>query len=232
MAIRQPVAVIDYLCKTDPYKCACGDTFGGLALLKTHLDLLRDDGTHAELERVHRGYRPKLRICSCDFYVCSCGAAFSVVSRLDEHLDESRDGSHGKLPFNLNKLVRFGIRRIRIERGLSMHAMADLLGVNISAVSRIESGKRHAVGWGRTPRTVATLLGVEVRELIRVCEHCGYRPPAGCRCMRCGTLSTGIDDNFPGWQQQNLREAARTESALRAVKAGDAVITESSESEL
>jgi transcriptional regulator with XRE-family HTH domain len=90
------------------------------------------------------------------------------------------------LAFDLNTLVRLGIRRIRIERGLSMHAVAELLGVRVSAVSRIESGKRHAVGWGRTPRSVAAMLGVEVRELLRICEHCGYRPPDGYQCQWCG----------------------------------------------
>jgi DNA-binding XRE family transcriptional regulator len=190
MTITQPFAVTHDLSKADPYKCSCGDTFGGLALLKTHLDLLRDDGTHVERERVDRGYRAKFRICSCDFYVCSCGSAFADATALDGHLAESSDdGSHEKLAFDLNRLVRFGIRRIRIERGLSMHEVADLLGVHTSAVCRIESGKRHAVGWGRTSRTVAVLLGVEIRELIRVCEHCGYRPPDGYTCDWCGMPS-------------------------------------------
>jgi hypothetical protein len=190
MTITQSVAAIGYLRTADPYECSCGDTFGGLALLKTHLDLLRDDGTHVERQPVHRGHRAKLRICSCDFCVCSCGEAFPGVPLLNDHLEESGDdGSHVKLPFDLNRLVRFGVRRIRIERGLSMHAMADLLGVNVSAVSRIESGKRHAVGWGRTSRTVAVLLGVDLPELLRICGHCEYRPPAGCQCTRCGMPS-------------------------------------------
>jgi hypothetical protein len=141
MTITHPVAVAQYSCKADPYKCACGDTFGGLALLQTHLDLLRDDTGHIEIA------------------------------------------------LDLDTLVRFGIRRIRIERGLSMEQMGELLGIDKSAICRVEGGKRHAIGWGRTPRTVAVLLGVEVRELLRVCEHCAYRPPAGCRCLRCGVLS-------------------------------------------
>jgi hypothetical protein len=28
-----------------------------------------------------------------------------------------------------------------------------------------------------------------VPELLRVCACCGYRPPAGCQCLRCGMLS-------------------------------------------
>ena len=142
MTITQPIEVAQYSCKADPYKCSCGDTFGGLALLETHLDLLRDD-----------------------------------------------TGTHVEVALDLDTLVRFGIRRIRIERGLSMEQMGELLGIDKSAICRVEGGKRHAIGWGRTPRTVAVLLGVEVRELLRVCGHCGYRPPAGCRCLRCGVLS-------------------------------------------
>jgi hypothetical protein len=121
------------------------------------------------------------------FRSCSCGAAFPDVTGLDEHLGEfSDDGGHDELALDLDTLVRFGIRRFRAERGLSMDQMGELLGIDKSAVSRIESGKRHAVGWGRTPRTVAVLLGVEVRELLRVCEHCGYWPPDGYTCAWCG----------------------------------------------
>jgi DNA-binding XRE family transcriptional regulator len=121
------------------------------------------------------------------FRICSCGAAFADLAALDEHLEEfSDDSDHLEMAFDLNMLVRLGIRRIRIERGLTMHAMAELLGVHVSAVSRIESGQRHAVGWGRTPRSVAAMLGVEIRELLRICEHCGYRPPGGYTCQWCG----------------------------------------------
>jgi transcriptional regulator with XRE-family HTH domain len=121
------------------------------------------------------------------FRTCSCGAAFADANELGNHLDESGDDSgHVEIALDLNALVRFGIRRIRIQRGLSMQAMAELLGLHVSAISRIESGKRHAIGWGRTPRTVAILLGVEVSELLRVCGRCGYRPPEGYQCHWCG----------------------------------------------
>jgi DNA-binding XRE family transcriptional regulator len=121
------------------------------------------------------------------FRICSCGAAFADLTALDDHLDEfSDDDAHIEMAFDLDTLARLGIRRIRIERGLSMYAMAELLGVHVSAVSRIESGQRHAIGWGRTPRSVAAMLGVEVRELLRICEHCGYRPPDGYQCQWCG----------------------------------------------
>jgi Helix-turn-helix len=148
MTITQPVGVGHCSCKAEPYKCSCGDTFGGLTPLKTHLDLLRDDtGTHVELAvpgdraacRVALGIRPR----TAKLRVCSCGSAFADVTALDDHLDESGDDSrHEEMAFDLGTLVRSGIRRIRTERGLSMHAMADLLGVHTSAVCRIESGNR------------------------------------------------------------------------------------------
>jgi DNA-binding XRE family transcriptional regulator len=121
------------------------------------------------------------------FRTCSCGAAFPDLATLDEHLEEyGDDSSHVEMAFDLDTLVKLAIRRIRIERGLSMHGMADLLGVDVSAVSRIESGKRHAIGWGRTPRSVAAMLGVEVTELLRICGRCGYHPPPGYTCESCG----------------------------------------------
>ena len=136
-----------------------------------------------------RGFAPGIRPRTARLRACSCGAAFAGLTELHDHLDVlADDPDHTEMAFDLNTLVRLGIRRIRIERGLSMHAMADLLGVHTSAVCRIEGGQRHAVGWGRTHRTVAILLGVEPRELLRICEHCRYRPPAGYRCMRCGML--------------------------------------------
>lgn len=168
MTITQPVAVTDYLRKVDPCKCSCGNTFGGLTPLETHLDLLTDDtGTHVEVAVSRAGLAVAGEEPAC-------------------RLVFGDDSGHTEMALDLNTLVRLGIRRIRTERGLSMHAMADLLGVHTSAVCRIEGGQRHAVGWGRTPRTVAILLGVGVRELLRICEHCGYRPPTGYRCMRCG----------------------------------------------
>jgi DNA-binding XRE family transcriptional regulator len=125
------------------------------------------------------------------FRTCSCGVAFSDVTELDEHLDESGDdSSHTEIALDLNTLVRFGIRRFRIERGLPLQAAAELLGIDKSAICRIENGKRHAIGWGRTPRTVAILLGVEVNELLRVCGRCGYHPPTGYTCESCGLSGT------------------------------------------
>jgi DNA-binding XRE family transcriptional regulator len=126
------------------------------------------------------------------FRTCSCGAAFADLATLDDHLDEfDDDSSHTEVALDLNTLVRLGMRRIRIKRGLSMDQMGELLGIDKSAVCRIESGKRHAIGWGRTPRSVAVLLGVEVSELLRICGHCGYRPPDGYQCYWCGMSEGG-----------------------------------------
>jgi len=123
-------------------------------------------------------YRPRI------IRTCSCGAQFADLATLDDHLGEYSD--HIEIALDLNILVRLGIRRIRIERGLTRSQMAELLGVHLSCVSRIEQGKRHAIGWGRTPRTVATLLGVEVSDLLRICDHCSYAPPDGYTCGECG----------------------------------------------
>ncbi|HEY1625513.1 MAG TPA: helix-turn-helix transcriptional regulator, partial [Streptosporangiaceae bacterium] len=121
------------------------------------------------------------------FRSCSCGDAFADLTSLDDHLEEyGYDSGHIEIALDLETLVRLGIRRIRIERGLTMDQMGELLGVSTGTISRIESGKRHAIGWGRTPRTVAVLLGVELTELLRICVRCGYRPPDGYQCHRCG----------------------------------------------
>jgi transcriptional regulator with XRE-family HTH domain len=55
-----------------------------------------------------------------------------------------------------------GVRRIRIERGLTMAEAGALLGVHTSTVSRIESGERRR-GLAHDPRTVAALLDVTPR---------------------------------------------------------------------
>jgi DNA-binding XRE family transcriptional regulator len=101
------------------------------------------------------------------------------VHPVDEFVDDS---GHAEIALDLDTLVRFGIRRIRIKRRLTMDQMGELLGIHKPAVCRIESGKRHPIGWGRTPRSVAVLLGVEVSELLRICGRCGCRPPDGYQC--------------------------------------------------
>lgn len=126
-------------------------------------------------------------------YTCACGFSCLGLAAMEDHLAEV-DGTelcvtteHVEIALTPDTLVRLGIRRIRLERGLTMREMGDLLGVHLSAVSRIESGQRHAIGWGRTPRSVAAMLGVSLPELLRVCPRCEYRPEPGYRCERCGT---------------------------------------------
>src|ERR1700734_3382617 len=81
-----------------------------------------------------------------------------------------------------------GLRRIRIERGWQQSEVAALLGVHTSTISRIESGNRK-VRWTSSARVIADRLGVQIGYLLRDCPQCGYKPPAGYQCMRCGTPS-------------------------------------------
>jgi DNA-binding XRE family transcriptional regulator len=143
MTIAQTVMVAGNRRTAEPYMCSCGDTFDGLALLETHLDLLGDDSDiHVELAIV--GDRCKRR-------------------------------------------VALGIRRQRIERGLPMRAMGELLGVNTSTISRIESGERRFGYLLVNPRVTAALLGISLVDLLRPCPQCGYEPLAGYLCQSCGT---------------------------------------------
>jgi DNA-directed RNA polymerase subunit RPC12/RpoP len=75
------------------------------------------------------------------------------------------------------------MRRLRRERGWSMGQVAKKVGLNVSQVSRAESGLRR-------PWTIPVICGVfEVTEAeaMIACPHCGYRPPSGYACLRCGT---------------------------------------------
>lgn len=128
-------------------------------------------------------------------YTCSCGFSCTGLTAIEDHLAEM-DGNdlyanveHVEMALALDTLVMLGMRRIRIERGLTMRQMGGLLGIHLSAVSRIESGRRRAIGWGRTPRSVAAMLNVSVSELLRICPRCEYRPEPGYRCERCGMVS-------------------------------------------
>jgi transcriptional regulator with XRE-family HTH domain len=78
-----------------------------------------------------------------------------------------------------------GLRRIRIERGWQQRDVAALLGVHTATISRIETGVRRV----RRVREVAEQLGVTIGYLTRDCPQCGYQPPAGYQCLRCGTPS-------------------------------------------
>jgi len=76
------------------------------------------------------------------------------------------------------------MRRVRIERGITMHAMAELVDMHVSAISRIESGERGVSR--RNAKYVAVCLGIAVTDLMRVCSRCDYRPDPGYLCVRCG----------------------------------------------
>jgi DNA-binding XRE family transcriptional regulator len=130
---------IDTETRKMPYMCSCGDTFSGLALLETHLDLLADD--------------------------------------TDQHVELTADGA--------SRLVAWNIRRYRLEHGMLLREVATLLDVDVSTVSRIESGQRHT-SYVLNPRIAATLLDVPLCDLLSRCPQCGYQPPAGYRCLRCG----------------------------------------------
>ena len=146
MTITRTTAMTADPSTAEPYMCSCGDTFGGLALLETHLDLLIDDtGTHVELALT--GDRCKRRVAQ-------------------------------------------GIRRFRVEHGLAMRAMSTLLGVDVSTISRIESGERQYSYLLTNPRVTAALLAISVVDLLRPCPQCGYQPLAGYLCQSCGMRGT------------------------------------------
>ena len=86
----------------------------------------------------------------------------------------------------LPESVARGLPRIRTEFGLQQHEVAAILGVHTSTVSRIESGTRK-VRWPAEACAIAGRLGVRTGYLLRDCPQCGYEPPAGYMCLRCGT---------------------------------------------
>jgi DNA-binding XRE family transcriptional regulator len=81
----------------------------------------------------------------------------------------------------MNRLA-YGLRRTRLEFGLNMSEMADVLGVHVATVSRIESGDRQALHW--VPEVVAAKIGIPVRDLLLPCPRCHYAPHPG--FLRCG----------------------------------------------
>ena len=143
MTITQTVAPAGNRRNAEPYMCSCGDTFSGLALLETHLDLLGDD-SDAHVELAVAGDRCRRR-------------------------------------------VAMGIRRLRFERRLPMRVMGELLGVNTSTISRIESGERRFGYFLINPHVTAALLGISLVDLLRPCSQCAYEPLVGYLCQSCGT---------------------------------------------
>ena len=125
-------------------------------------------------------------------YMCSCGETFSGLALLETHLYLLGDDSDAHVELAVagdrcKRRVALGIRRQRIERGLPMRAMGELLGVNVSTISRIESGERRFGYLLVNPRVTAALLGISLVDLLRPCPQCGYKPLAGYLCQNCGT---------------------------------------------
>jgi transcriptional regulator with XRE-family HTH domain len=87
--------------------------------------------------------------------------------------------------------VARGIRRVRLERGWTLREVALLFGCNPSRICRIENGERGTPD----PAEAAGKLGVPVSYLMAPCPQCGYRPPHGYLCLRCGTQATSEADS-------------------------------------
>lgn len=77
------------------------------------------------------------------------------------------------------------LRRLRLERGLGIADVAVLFGIDKSEISRWEHNQRIPP----SPDWIAKVFGVTVAEVLAPCPHCGYTPPTGYRCLRCGTAA-------------------------------------------
>jgi transcriptional regulator with XRE-family HTH domain len=80
-------------------------------------------------------------------------------------------------------LLARAMRRLRLERGWSLRDVASRAGLNFSQISRAENGLRRPLA----PFVQAGIFEVGVSEVLKPCPHCGYDPPAGYMCLRCGT---------------------------------------------
>ena len=56
-----------------------------------------------------------------------------------------------------------GLREARQDAGLTLRELSEASGVPLATISKLELGRRGAVG--KTTRALAQALGVEVREL-------------------------------------------------------------------
>jgi DNA-binding XRE family transcriptional regulator len=124
--------------------------------------------------------------------MCSCGDTFDGLAPLESHLDLLGDDTDSHVELAVagdlcKRQVALGLRRFRLEHGLPMRAMGALLGVNVSTISRIESGERRFGYLLVNPRVTAALLGVSLVDLLRPCPQCGYKPLVGYQCQNCGT---------------------------------------------
>ena len=70
------------------------------------------------------------------------------------------------------------IKQLREERQLSQERLGELADLNMSSISRLESGRLNPT-WGNVKKP-ARALGVTLVELSALCEEieAGGRPPA------------------------------------------------------
>ncbi|MDQ2621967.1 MAG: XRE family transcriptional regulator [Actinomycetota bacterium] len=78
----------------------------------------------------------------------------------EDELDNERD---------LDSRVRRRIRELRLERGLTISALAELASIDVSTLSRLEAGKRR-LAVDHLP-VLARALGITVDELLAPISH-------------------------------------------------------------
>jgi transcriptional regulator with XRE-family HTH domain len=64
----------------------------------------------------------------------------------------------------LRRNLAHNVRRLRRERGLTLEATADLAGINIRHVQKVEAGEQNATF--KTLARLADALGVRPEELL------------------------------------------------------------------
>jgi DNA-binding XRE family transcriptional regulator len=77
--------------------------------------------------------------------LCSCGTECPDAIALARHLSPFADDEatpHLETVLAWDDLLPRGMRRVRMEDGLTMREMAELLEMHASGISRIESGTR------------------------------------------------------------------------------------------
>lgn len=77
--------------------------------------------------------------------------------------------AEGKTDRDLDSRVRQRIRDLRLERGLTISALAEQAAIDVSTLSRLESGKRR-LAVDHLP-VLARALGVSVDELLAPVSH-------------------------------------------------------------
>lgn len=88
-------------------------------------------------------------------------------------------------------LLARATRRLRMERGMSFREAGKLFGLDASNVFRAEAGTRRPLPAAQ----IAEAFGVSEHEVRRPCPRCGYAPPAGFTCNRCGTEGSEQPDS-------------------------------------